>query len=232
VVTTVLLEVEKVSKNFGGVQALKGVSIKVDKGKIYGLIGPNGSGKTTLFKVIAGILRPSSGVIKFNGERINGKPPHIICQKGIAITFQIVRVFPDLTVLENVKVGLLGNKKNLNAKFEDKAVELLDFIGLNGKTDWVAKNLTLAERKKLDLARALATSPQLLLLDEFMAGLNPKEMAGELELIRKIKDRGVTVIMVEHVMRAVMAISEWIFVLNFGELISEGRLEKYQTMKK
>lgn len=219
----VLLEINNITKNFGGVKALQNVSLKIDGQKIYGLIGPNGSGKSTLFKVIMGIIKPDAGEITFDGENITGLAPHKICRKGVACTFQLVRVFPNLTVYDNVKVGVVESGRISAEKVASKVDELLSFVDLLKKKNIPAMNLTLAEQRRLDLARALATSPKLLLLDELMAGLNPTEIANTLKLIKAINKSGVCIIMIEHVMKAIMNVSEWIFVLNMGEKIAEGK---------
>lgn len=219
----VILEVNEVAKNFGGVRALWNISLKIEGERIYGLIGPNGSGKSTLFKVIMGIIKPDAGKITFKGENITGLAPHKICRKGVACTFQLVRVFPNLTVYDNVRVGVVGSSRILTEKIAVKVNELLNFVDLSEKKNVLAMNLTLAEQRRLDLARALATSPQLLLLDELMAGLNPTEVANTLKLIKEINKNGICIIMIEHVMKAIMNVSEWIFVLNMGEKIAEGK---------
>jgi len=219
------LEVIGLTKYFGGLAAVKDLTFHVDQGEILGLIGPNGSGKTTTFNLITGVYKPTSGTIKFKGERIDKLPPHKICKKGIARTHQIVAPFSNMTVLENVMTGLTygrsGEGKSLK-EIRDESVEIVNFVGLGKKTDVLAKNLTLAERKRLEVARALATKPELLLLDEAVAGLNPTETSAFLETIRKIRESGVTIIMVEHVMRCVMSLSDRIVVLNYGRKIAEG----------
>lgn len=226
-----LLKVEKVSKRFGGIQALKEVSLEIKEGKIYGLIGPNGSGKTTLFKVIMGLLKPDGGKILFKEEDITGLPPYKICRKGIACTFQLTSIFPYMSVYENVKVGILGRGKKIGDA-DDTILNLLEFVGLEGKRFLPARNLTLAERKRLDLARALALSPQLLLLDEFMAGLNPYEVERALDMLREVAKQGITLILVEHIMKAIMSICDHIFVLNFGEKIAEGKPQEISSDQK
>src|SRR3990170_2294828 len=218
---TTLLEVDGLSKHFGGVQALKDLSFTVGEGKIVALIGPNGAGKTTAFALISGFLRPDAGQVRFRGRPIVGCRPHEVCALGIARTFQIVRPFPRLTVLKNAIVGALARHPHLPTA-EARARAVLEEVGLAAKSDQPASGLTLAERKRLELARALATEPTLLLLDEVMAGLNATETERFVELIRAINRRGVTILLIEHVMRAVMSLSERIIVLNYGERIAEG----------
>ena len=216
-----LIEVEKVTKKFGGLMALRDVSFHINSGEILGLIGPNGAGKTTLFNAVAGVFRPESGKIRFNGEEITGLPPFQLSLKGIARTFQITKPFLNITVLDNMMVGALSKEKNLEAG-KKISLEVLEFVGLASKKDIMAAKLTLEDRKRLELARALATKPRLLLLDEVMAGLNPKEMGETLTLIRKIHAEGMTIFVVEHVMKAIMSVSQRIMVLHHGEKIAEG----------
>ena len=216
-----LIEADKVTKKFGGLMALREVSFGIDKGEILGLIGPNGAGKTTLFNAVAGVFPPESGKIQFNGEEITGLRPHQLCMKGIARTFQITKPFLNITVLDNMMVGALSKEKNLEVG-KKISLEALEFVGLAPKKDLLAANLTLEDRKKLELARALATKPTLLLLDEVMAGLNPKEMDDTLKLIRKVHAEGMTIFIVEHVMKAIMSVSQRIMVLHHGEKIAEG----------
>lgn len=223
-----LLEGEKVSKYFGGLAAVVDVDFHVEQGEILGLIGPNGAGKTTLFNVITGVYRPTSGTVRFKGETITGLKPHAICVKGMGRTFQLVKPFLNMTALQNVMVGVFFGRSGVREMegARKEAMELLEFVGLSGKGDILAKSLTLVDRKRLDMARALATSPELLLLDEVVTGLNPTETAETMTLIRKIRDGGVTVFMVEHIMRAVMGISDRIMVLHHGEKIAEGTPEE------
>lgn len=216
-----LIEAEKVTKKFGGLMALQDVSFYINRGEILGLIGPNGAGKTTLFNAVAGVFRPESGKIRFNGEEITGLPPFELSLKGIARTFQITKPFLNISVLDNMMVGALSKEKNLEAG-KKISLEVLEFIGLASKKDLLAANLTLEDRKKLELARALATKPRLLLLDEVMAGLNPKEMEDTLKLIRKVHAEGMTIFVVEHVMKAIMSVSHRVMVLHHGEKIAEG----------
>ena len=218
-----LLELESVSKSFGGVAAVKNVSLTVEPGEILGIMGPNGSGKTTLFNLVSGALIPDSGEVTMNGERTNGLPPHQLCRRGVARTFQLVRPFLALTVLENVLVGLgYGREKLTGAPARVKAAELLNSVGLEGLSDRLANTLTVMDRKRLELARALATSPKLLLLDEFMAGLTPVETAAAIRLVRELQRDGLTVILVEHIVWALLDVSHRIVVLSAGEKIADG----------
>ena len=215
-----LLEVERLSKRFGGVRAVHEVSFSLDEGELLGIMGPNGSGKTTLFNLIAGALRPDEGCIRLHGRDIAGQPPHRVCASGIARTFQLVRPFAGLTALENVLVGrLYGRARSGDATAE--ARRLLGVVGLGERVDVPAARLTLIDRKRLELARALATAPRLLLLDEFMAGLNPSETAAAMELIRALVAEGTTVLMVEHIVWALMDLSRRIIVLSAGEKIAD-----------
>ncbi len=218
-----LLTLTKVSKSFGGVSAVKNVSLTVETGEIVGVMGPNGSGKTTLFNLVSGALVPDAGEIFLLGEHTNGLPPHQLCRRGLARTFQLVRPFLALTVLENVLVGLgYGRERLTGGPARDKAVELLNSVGLAGRFDRLANTLTIMDRKRLELARALATSPKLLLLDEFMAGLTPTETAAAISLIRKLQLGGLTVVLVEHIVWALLDVSHRIVVLSAGEKIADG----------
>ena len=218
-----LLSLSKVSKSFGGVSAVKNVSLTVEQGEILGVMGPNGSGKTTLFNLVSGALVPDSGEVLLLGERTNGLPPHQLCRRGLARTFQLVRPFLALTVLENVLVGLgYGRERLTGAPARDKAVELLNSVGLAGRSDRLANTLTVMDRKRLELARALATAPKLLLLDEFMAGLTATETAAAINLIRELQRAGLTIILVEHIVWALLDLSHRIVVLSAGEKIAEG----------
>jgi branched-chain amino acid transport system ATP-binding protein len=216
-----LLEVEGVSKSFGGLAAVQRVSFTLAEGELLALIGPNGAGKTTLFHVISGFLVPDEGAVRYSGESLAGLRPHDICQRGMVRTFQIARPFNRLTVLENVLVGALERVAHRRQAVAI-AEEVLALTGLAEKAGQLGHSLTLPDRKRLELARALATGPKVLLLDEVMAGLNPTETTRLIELIRGIHGRGVTILLIEHVMRAVMALSQRILVLNYGELIAEG----------
>ena len=216
-----LLEVKNVTKKFSGLIAVNDVSLTVEAGQIVGVIGPNGAGKTTLFNCIAGALPPTSGSIIFNGKEIAGKKPYEICQLGVTRTFQVVKPFGSKTVLYNTMVGAFAQTQHLH-EAEERALEVLKFLDLDHKKNVVSKSLTLPERKKLELARALATKPKLLLLDEVMAGLRPSEVTEMLPTIRRINEAGVTIVIVEHIMQAIMNLSEKIYVISFGKKISEG----------
>jgi len=221
-----MLEGLEVNKYFGGLPALKNVNFFVGKGEIVGLIGPNGSGKTTLFNVISGFYKPTSGSIKFKGIDIVKLKPHQICEIGVGRTFQIVKPFLNFTVLENVLVGALyGRKKTAKiSEARDISLSYLDFINLSDKKDVLVKNLNVVERKKLEIARALATDPEIILLDEPLSGLNPTETIEACNVVRRIRNElGVTVFWIEHVMRAIMSTVERIIVLCHGEKIAEGK---------
>jgi len=218
----VMLETKEVVKRFGGLIAVKNVTMQVKKGEIFGIIGPNGAGKTTLLNAISGIYKPEEGQVFFNGENVTGQKAHILCKKGIARTFQIVRSFPRMTVLENVKVGaVFGNLDQYDEEL--RAREMLDFIDFPVAYDTLAGNLNTIQLKYLELARALATKGELLLLDEVAAGLTPGELVEFIELIKRINETGITVITIEHVMKFIMNICDRIIVLNYGEKIAEGR---------
>lgn len=219
------LEIKNLSKHFGGLKANDGVDLNVEKGEIVGLIGPNGAGKTTLFNCIAGFYPPTAGQIIFKGEDITGLSANDICARGIARTFQIVRVFKDMTVLDNVMVGAF-NRTNLAARAKKKALEVLDFCGLAPKKSMLAGGLTIADKKRLEFTKALATEPSLLMLDEAMAGLNQTETAEAVVLVKKVRQSGITVILVEHVMEVVMPISNRVVVLDYGKKIAEDVPEK------
>ncbi|HZT61930.1 MAG TPA: ABC transporter ATP-binding protein [Burkholderiales bacterium] len=216
-----MLEVCGVSLRFGGVQALSDVSLEVAAGGITGLIGPNGAGKTTLFGVVSGFLAPDSGSVRFLSEDVTGLAPHLLCRSGLARTFQIVQPFAGQTVRENIAVGAhLARASRREALAH--AETIAEQVGLAPQLDKPAGSLTVAGRKRLELARALATGPKLLLLDEVLAGLNPREIAAVLPVVRGIRDSGVTVLMIEHVMQAVMNLADRVLVLNEGRLIAEG----------
>jgi branched-chain amino acid transport system ATP-binding protein len=220
-----LLAVDNVSKRFGGLRALSDVSFAVGEGELVGLMGANGAGKTTLFSLIAGNSRPTSGAISFAGVRIDGQRPDVICRRGIARTFQIVRPMRNLSVLENVMVGVLYGARRIAAPREARARarEILAQVGLEGRVDSLASTLTLAGHKRLEIARALATGPRLLLLDEVIAGLNTTEALEAAGLISELRRRhGLTVLMIEHVMAALMRLAERLVVLHHGEVIAEG----------
>ncbi len=216
-----LLEVEGVVKRFGGLVAVNGVSFSMDEGERVGLIGPNGAGKTTLFNLISGYYRPDKGRIFFEGRDITGRRPYEITRLGVGRTFQIVKPLSNLTVLDNVAIGALLRHPDVN-EARKRAEEVLKLTGLYEKRYMRAGSLNLPEKKRLELSRALATEPKLLLLDEVVAGLNPSEVDELLKLLREINESGVTILMVEHVMRAVMNISERIIVMDYGVKIAEG----------
>ena len=217
-----LLEVDAVTKRFGGLTAVSRFSLTVGAGEIVGLIGPNGAGKTTVFHLLSGFQAPSEGAIRFKGVSVVGAKPHAICRRGLARTFQIVQPFVNLSALDNVMVGAFNRTDDVDAA-RRRAIEVLDFVGLGARRDVLARQLTLSDRKRLEMARGLATGPELLLLDEVMSGLNPTEIEAIIGLIREIHAQGVSLLIIEHVMRAVMALSQRIVVLHHGEKIAEGR---------
>lgn len=231
-----LLSIRNLGKHFGGLQVLQDVSFEVPAGSIYGLIGPNGAGKTTVFNLITGLLQPNSGHIEFQGDSLIGVPSHRITHRGIARTFQNIRIFKEMDLLENVMVGLHDHLnygglslffntpayRAAEKKARERAFELLTWVGLDHKADMLADNLSYGDQRKLEFARALATEPKLLLLDEPVAGMNPSEKTILMEEIRNIRDRGYGVFMIEHDMRFVMGLCDRIAVLNFGRIIAEG----------
>jgi len=219
------LEIKNLTKAFGGITAVKSVTTSIEKGEIVGMIGPNGAGKTTVFNLISGTYLPDSGAILFEGESIEGKTDYQVCQKGICRTYQLMKPFNNLTVMENVLVGAFNKieKKKLAREF---SLDLLNFTGLYPRRDDVASRLTLAEKKSLELARALATQPKLILLDEVMAGLNPKEQTAAINLILEMNRKGMTLLVIEHKMKIIMSISKRIIVLHYGEKIAEGPPEE------
>jgi branched-chain amino acid transport system ATP-binding protein len=217
-----LLEVDNLSKSFSGLRAVQNVSFDVPEGDIVGLIGPNGAGKTTCFNLIAGVYKPNEGEVRFAGQRIDGSRSDQICRAGVARTFQIVKPFAGLSVLENVIVGALNAKSGV-AEARAQAEDVIHKLGLWNKRDQAASALTLPERKRLEVARALATGPRILLLDEVMAGLRPTEMDAMVALFRELNaTTGLTILLIEHVMRAVMTLSKKIVVLNYGQVIAAG----------
>jgi branched-chain amino acid transport system ATP-binding protein len=215
------LEIRGLSKRFGGLQAVNRFDLTVAPGEIVGLIGPNGAGKTTVFHLIAGFHAPSDGAIAFDDTSLVGLKPHAICRRGLARTFQLVQPFAGLTTLENVMVGAFNRARDVAAA-RRQAAEIVDFVGLGPRRDVPARNLTLADRKRLEVARGLATGPRLLLLDEVMAGLNATEIEAIIGLIRRIHERGVSLLIIEHVMRAILALSHRLVVLHHGEKIADG----------
>jgi branched-chain amino acid transport system ATP-binding protein len=229
-----ILEGKGVTRYFGGLAAVSNVDFHVEPGEILGLIGPNGAGKTTLFNLISASLVPKPGIIRFKDENITGKKPHQICRMGIARTFQTVKIFANMPVFENVRLGsFFGTLSGMSsADAAREAAELLEFVGLSAMSATPAKDLTLANQKRLEVARALATQPELLLLDELMAGLNSTEIAQATELVKMIRDKGITIIMVEHVMKAIMSVSNRIMVLHHGEKIAEGTPQEIANSQK
>ncbi len=219
----ILLRVDHVTKQFGGLTAVKDVSFELPEGLILGIIGPNGAGKTTLFNCINGVYPPTRGQILFRGKRLNGLPTYRIARLGLARTHQIVRPLNELTVLENTMVGACYGRENLSLRqARHVAYEVLNLVGLAGKAHALAGTLNVAQKKRLELARALASRPYLLLLDEVLAGLNPTEVSAMVETIRQIRERGITIIIIEHIMHAIMNLSDHVIVLNYGEMIAQG----------
>jgi branched-chain amino acid transport system ATP-binding protein len=216
-----LLEIKKVSRFFGGITAVKDVSFDIAKGEILGLIGPNGAGKTTVFNVVNGFYPPSRGEVFFKGERISGLKPHQICQRGLARTFQVVKPLQRMSVLDNVVASAFLRAKD-RKEADAIAADVLNFTSLYEDRNVISKGLPLGKRKRLEIARALATRPDLLLLDESFAGLNPSELDASIQIIRNIKKMGVTIMIIEHHMKVIMSISDRIVVLNYGEKIAEG----------
>lgn len=219
-----LLEVANLSRRFGGVHAVSDLSFTVDEGEILGLIGPNGAGKSTLFNLINGVIPPDAGRIVFDGVDITGEPPYVVARRGIARAHQIMQPLLGLTVLENCMVGACFGRENMSlADARAAAREVAQSVGLGDRIDTPAGALTTAGKKRLELARALSARPRLLLLDEVLAGLNPTEIAHMIETIRGIRRSGITILMIEHVMRAIMSLSDRIVVLNLGQKLAEGR---------
>ena len=236
------LRVDRVSKNFGGLNALKEVSFEVEKGEIRGLIGPNGAGKTTLFNILSGVLKPSSGRVVFEGEEITGRKPYEVAKLGLSRTFQNIRLFNEMNVVENVMAGqhcrtrteLLGaifKGQGVDAEersIREKALQILEVVGLTGKRDYPAGSLAYGEQRLLEIGRALATDPKMILLDEPSAGMNPQETASIMKLIRSFSLQSYTILLIEHDMKVLMGISDRVTVLNFGEKIAEGRPDEIQ----
>lgn len=217
-----ILEVDAVTKTFGGLHALNGITFTVETGEIVGLIGPNGAGKTTMFNVISGFYAPTAGRIYFKGRNISGHPPYRLAALGIGRTFQVVKPFPGLSVLENVVIASFKHHPR-RSQAEKHAWSVLEFTGLANRARSQAASLTLAGRKRLEISKALALDPKLLLLDEVVAGLNPTEADRTIDLILKLRDRGISILIVEHIMRVIMNISDRIVVLNFGKQIATGK---------
>lgn len=223
-----LLRVEGVSKKFGGLQALRKVDLSIEEGRITGLIGPNGAGKTTLFNVITGFYEPDRGAIFFKGEEITKYPPYRVCEKGISRTFQIAKPFDELTVFKTVTIGALVHSATVR-KAEKKADRILHDLRIEDKKEKLGRHLTVVERKRLELARALASDPKLLLIDEVIAGLNPAEVNEISEILRNLTKSGITILMIEHIMRAILSLTEKVVVLDAGSKIAEGHPEKLLT---
>jgi len=215
------LAVRSLRMDFGGVLAVDDVGFDVNEGEILGLIGPNGAGKTTFFNLVSGYLRPSRGSVSFFGRDVTGLPPYTLARLGISRTFQVVRPFPRLTVLENVMVGAFLHDRDPRAA-EARALEVLSLLGMDRYIASPASSLTLAARKRLEIAKALALRPRVLLLDEVVAGLNPSEVAGTIEVIRGIRKSGVTIVIVEHILKVIMGLSDRVVVLDHGRKIAEG----------
>jgi branched-chain amino acid transport system ATP-binding protein len=229
-----ILEGKRVTKYFGGLSAVHNVDFTIDQGEIVGLIGPNGAGKTTLFNLISGALPVTAGEIKYKDKKITSLKPNKICKKGIARTFQLIKLFSNMTVFENIfSASLFGIAKHISeSDAKTESLDLLEFVGLSAARATPAKELTLVNQKRLEVARALATKPELLLLDELMAGLNPTEVAQSMELVKMIQDIGITIFMIEHVMKAIMSVCNRIMVLDHGVKIAEGTPDEITTNKK
>ncbi len=232
-----MLEVTSLGISFGGLRAVDELSMKIEEGGLVGLIGPNGAGKTTVFNMLTGVYRPTDGGIRLDGQNLIGKKPHDICKMGVARTFQNIRLFSNLSVLDNVKTGLhneitytlaesllhLGSYRKKERAMDGRAMELLEVFGLESVVDYKAANLPYGKQRKLEIARALATDPKLLLLDEPAAGMNPNETEELMETIELVRKKfGVTVLLIEHDMKLVSGICEYLYVLNFGRLLAEG----------
>ena len=228
-----ILEGQGVSKHFGGLAAVSNVDFHVDQGEIVGVIGPNGAGKTTLFNLISAALPLSSGEIRFKGQKISGLKPHQICKMGLSRTFQETKVFVNMPVVQNVLVGaFFGSQGHVaGSDAAREANQALEFVGLLAMSTTLVTDLTLVNQKRVEVARALATKPEMLLLDELMAGLTPTEVGEAMELVTKIRDSGITILMVEHVMKAIMGISARVMVLNHGEKLAEGTCNEISCNK-
>jgi branched-chain amino acid transport system ATP-binding protein len=216
-----LLEAKGLTKRFGGLVAVRDLSLNVEKGQIVAVIGPNGAGKTTAFNMISGFYKPNEGQVFFDGKNITGLRPDQVCKLGLARTFQVVKPFPELSALDNVMVGAY-NRTNDDRVARDKAREILDFLGMGSMEKQLAGSLPVAGRKRLEIAKALATDPKIILLDEAMAGLRPKETDEIIELVRKISQQGISLLLVEHVMRVIMSLADRIVVIHHGEKLAEG----------
>ena len=228
-----ILEGKNVTKHFGGLAAVHQVDFNIHQGEVVGLIGPNGAGKTTLFNLISGSLPTTGGEIRYKGKKITGLKPDQICKRGIARTFQSAKLFAGMSVFENVlAASLFGTKRTISVPdAEREAAELLEFVELSTVREMLTRDLAIAHRKRLEVARALATKPDLLMFDEVMAGLNPTEVAQAMELITKIREKGITIFMIEHVMKAIMNVCDRIIVLHHGSKIAEGTPEEIATSR-
>lgn len=219
------LELHQVSKNFGGLKAVSDIDFTVERNQIVGLIGPNGAGKTTIFNLISGFYKPSSGKIILDGKDITGLRPDKICKLGLTRTYQVVKPFNEISVLDNVIIGALNRTESVNVATE-KANEVIDFLQMNNIRNQLAGSLPIALQKRLEIAKTLATEPQIILLDESMAGLRPSEIDGIIALILQIKERGIALVIVEHIMKIVMSLAEKVVVINYGQKIAEGLPEE------
>lgn len=217
----VILEVKGVTKTFGGLTAVNDLSFELKRREILGIIGPNGAGKTTLFNLVTGFYRPNSGTVFFMGENITGLRPYQICKRGLARTFQITQPFANLTVLENVKIGAYSRIPS-SREATQEALQILETVGLYEKRNELASTLSIGHRKSLELARVMATQPKVILLDEVVAGLNPKEADDMIDHINRIQKQGITILLIEHVMKAIMSLSHRIVVIHYGKKIAEG----------
>jgi branched-chain amino acid transport system ATP-binding protein len=226
-----LLEIDRLTKDFGGLRAVDRLNISIQDGMILGLIGPNGAGKSTAFNCISGLYSATSGQVIYKDDDITNLKSYDVCRKGIARTFQLSKPFPNKSVFKNVMVGGFLWSKDRN-RAEAKALEVLEFVNLIDKRDVLGKSLTVADRKRLELARALATDPALLLLDEVMAGLRPAEVEEVITIIRKINERGITIFLIEHIMQAIMSLSDLIVVIHYGKKIAEGKPEEIASDEK
>ncbi len=215
------LKVEKLVKYFGGLAAVNGVTFEVAQGEIFGIIGPNGCGKTTTFNMISGVFPPTSGKVIFKDREIQGQKPHAICKLGVGRTFQVVKPLGRMSVLDNV-IAAAFSRVSTMSEAREVALKAIEFCGLTGVRDTLAKSLPIAGRKRLEITRSMATRPELLLLDETAAGLNPTELIEAIDLIKKIRDNGTTVVIIEHIMHVIMTISDRIHAINFGQTIAEG----------
>ena len=233
---TPILQIQELSKNFGGLRALQDISFEIHRNEIIGLIGPNGAGKTTLFNCVAGIERPSAGRILFTGDgkpvSIGGKKPEKVTALGIARTFQNIRLFDNLTVLDNVKIGRhcrFTSQRREEEEIAGTSEEILEFVGLRGRGNDIASSMAYGDQRRLEIARALATEPRLIMLDEPAAGMNPGEARALMDLIRRIRDKGVTVLLIEHDMKVVMGVCERVVVINYGRMLTTGLPKEVQS---